>query len=108
VRAVRASDLSRERRGARQCGANSTCVAYASVFSRGLRGIVRLLSIATADFGWVCSHSPFRDLECIDIEPLPSGQFVARLMQLSMMAVAKEHRELIADRLAERSQLSKA
>jgi hypothetical protein len=29
-------------------------------------------------------------------------------MQLSMMAVAKEHRELIADRLAERSQLSKA
>ena len=37
------------------------------------------------------------DLEDIDIESFPPGEFIAGLMQLPMVPAAKRHCELIAD-----------
>jgi hypothetical protein len=43
----------------------------------------------------------------LDLEPLPPGQFIARLMQLSVMTAAERHREFIADFHADPPWLSK-
>ena len=62
---------------------------------------------AAADFGRVCSHSPFGNWQGVDVEALPPGNLIAGLMQLPMMAAAERYGELIADFEAEGSWLGK-
>ena len=47
------------------------------------------------------------DGERLNVEALPPGQFIARLMQLPVMTAAERDSELIADLHAERSRLGK-
>jgi hypothetical protein len=46
--------------------------------------------------------------KCVDIQVIPSGDFIPGLMQLSVMAPAERRGELIADFTAQGSWLSKA
>ena len=48
------------------------------------------------------------DRERLDLEPFPPGQFIARLMQLSVMTAAERDREFIADFHPDPPWLSKA
>ena len=48
------------------------------------------------------------DLQRLDVEILPPGEFVAGLVQLPMMTAAKGHGELVADFKADGSGLGKA
>ena len=50
----------------------------------------------------------FGDLQRLDREPLPPGDFVAGLMQLPVMTTAQGHGELIADLEADGSRLGEA
>jgi hypothetical protein len=69
-----------------------------SAFSRCLGGISGLLRLdRRRRFCMRLLPQSFGNLECVDVEILPPGHFIARLMQLSVMTTAKRHRELIAD-----------
>ena len=48
------------------------------------------------------------DLKRIDLQILPPGHFIARLMELPMVTTAERHGELITDFETKRSGLSKA
>ena len=48
------------------------------------------------------------DLQRFDAQLFPPWHFVSRLMQLSMMAAAERHGELVADLHAEGARLGKA
>ena len=45
------------------------------------------------------------DRQCVDLDALPPGNFVARLMQLPVMAAAQRYGELVADLQADGSGL---
>ena len=47
------------------------------------------------------------DLQSINLRAFPPSDFIAGLVQLSMMTTAERHGELIADFKADRSWLSK-
>ena len=48
------------------------------------------------------------DLQRLDVEPLPPGDFIAGLMQLPVMTAAERNGELVADLEADGSGLGKA
>ena len=51
---------------------------------------------------------PFGNFQCVDIQVFPPRCFIAGLMQLTMMAAAQGHGELVADFKAQGPGLGKA
>jgi len=81
---------------------------WSSILGRGLCSVFIWLDVWHRRF-WVCLlRKPLGNWQGIDVEALPPGQLIARLMQLAMMTAAERYGELIADFETERSGLGKA
>jgi hypothetical protein len=77
--------------------------ASPSVFCRSLGGVlIGLMGICGRRFWMRLLPQSLGKWHGIDFEALPPGQFIARLMQLPVMATAKRHSELVADFETER------
>jgi hypothetical protein len=81
--------------------------ASPSVFLRGLGGIFIGADIGSRRFWARLLPKSLGDLQRIDFEILPPGNFIAGLMQLPMMATAEGNGELVADFKTQGSRLGK-